>query len=55
MTDSAALLRKLQNAREYSMECNMNDYSMASINRAAAQVAEAKAAVIAAGLEVPAW
>lgn len=45
------LLKDLQNARNYSMEANLGDYSMASINRAAEQVKEAKKNLIDAGYE----
>lgn len=49
------LLKDLKSARDYSYEANMGDYSMASINHAAAMVAEAKQALEDAGYEVPTW
>lgn len=49
------MLKALQSARNYSMEANMGDYSMSSINRAQTMVQEAKQALIDAGYEIPAW
>lgn len=49
------LLKDLQNARNYSMEATLGDYSMASINRAKVQIEEAKQNLIDAGYEVPEW
>lgn len=58
-TDSPAghevLLKDLQNARDYSYEASMGDYSMASITRAKEDVDAAKKNLTDAGYEIPEW
>ena len=53
--EHARLLKALQDARNYSYEATMSDYSMASINSAKDQVEKAKRDLINAGYEVPTW
>lgn len=55
MATEAELLARLESARNYSIEANMGDYSIASINRAAEGVRVAKQALIDAGFDVPEW
>lgn len=55
LKEHTRLLKRLQSARNYSYEATMGDYSMDSINRAQAQVTEAKQALEDAGYEVPTW
>jgi hypothetical protein len=49
------LLVLLTRARNYSYEATMGDYSMGSINRAAADLAAIKNRYAELGLELPAW
>lgn len=49
------LLADLQNARDYSYEANMGDYSLASIDRAREDVEAAKKNLTDAGYEIPEW
>ena len=53
--EQESALKELQSARNYSMEANMSDYSMASINHAKERLDAAKERVLAAGLELPEW
>lgn len=49
------LLNDLQNARSYSYEAMMGDYSMDSITHATAEVESAKQNLLDAGYEIPEW
>lgn len=49
------LLKDLENARNYSYEANMGDYSMSSINAAKERLDAAKKNLTDAGYEIPEW
>lgn len=49
-TDIKSLAQTLASAKNYLFEATMNDYAMESITRGEVRLAEAKAAVKAAGL-----
>lgn len=51
----AQMLKDLKNARDYSYEATMSDYSMQSINHAQRGVEDATKALKDAGYEVPTW